>query len=336
MNRTIIRPHITNISRRGFFTGVTMAAGATLIPTLALAGETQTMPVHLAVPVEISPALQSQSLIGDSEACSISSAIADKVGLGAQIRICRNQDHCAVYTIREIRKNDPADMIRLSKVARERLGTSQTGFVATVRQALATELMTDAQAQDASEFLERIEDSGNHQGLLVLAPHGGVIELNTDRQARRVAAKLSGGDVSTWCCKGWKVGGGAHARWHITSTAINPKSFPGLASITTRDFAYAVAFHGMSGSGVLIGGAGPSDLKQLLRTEIAAALGGAAGPVKIAGKGDALSGTSAKNIVNWVTAGGSGGIQLEQSYDVRSKHWQAVADAVAKVYADLV
>jgi phage replication-related protein YjqB (UPF0714/DUF867 family) len=304
---------------------------------VALAGkETQTMPPHLAIAAEVNPALQSQSLIGDPWACSVSSQLADKITLGTQIRVCRDVDHCAVYTVTEFRKNDPIGTIRLSKVARERLGLTATGFDVTLRQALATQAMTDAQAKSASEFVERIDDSNNHQGLLVMAPHGGGIELNTDLQARRVAAKLPGGDVSTWCCKGWKADGGAYERWHVTSAAINPKSFPGLASVCKRDFAYALAFHGMSGAGILIGGAGPADLKKLLQQELTAALGGAAGPVTIAKSGSALSGTSPNNVVNWVTAGGGGGIQLEQSYEVRSKHWQKVADAVAKVYAGLV
>ncbi|MFO7563760.1 MAG: poly-gamma-glutamate hydrolase family protein [Enhygromyxa sp.] len=303
---------------------------------MALAGaETQTLPAKFSIPAEVSAALQSQKLINDRWACSVSSAIGSKVGLGAQIRVCRNNDNCAIYTVTEIRPDDPSKTIRLSKSARERLGTSSSGFSVTLRPALATESMSDAEAKSAGEFVERIEDSGNHQGLLVMAPHGGAIELNTERQTRRVAAKLSGADVSTWCCNGWKNGGGAWDRWHVTSTLISPKSFPGLASVCKRDFAYALAFHGMSASGVLIGGAGPQELKQLLQQEIQAALGGAAGPVKTT-NGGKLSGTSSKNVVNWVTAGGGGGIQIEQSYEIRSKHWQAVADAVAKVYAGLV
>lgn len=317
-----------------------MAALATFASTgasVALAGnEIQTLPKYLSIPVEIGAALKSQGLINDRWACSISSAIAGKIGLGAQIRICRNDDDCAVYTVTEIRKNDPADMIRMSKAARQRIGTSDTGFDATVRQAVATEAMTINQAKSAGEFVERIDDSGDHQGLLVMAPHGGSIELNTDRQARRVADELAGADVSTWCCNGYKPGGGAYDRWHVTSTMISPKSFPGLASLSNRDFAYAVAFHGMSASGVLIGGGAPLELKQLLRQQIKSALGGAGGPVTIADEGSSLGGSSSKNVVNWVTAGGGGGIQIEQSYEVRQEYWQVVADAVAKVYAGLV
>jgi phage replication-related protein YjqB (UPF0714/DUF867 family) len=340
---TVFRTQSTDnrISRRAFGAGMAgMAAITTFASTcanVALAGnEVQTVPTPFSIPVEISGALKSQSINGDRWACSVSGDIAEIVGLGEQIRICRNNDNCAVYTITEIVEGDGSDQVRLGKAARERLGTSATGFDATVRQALAAAKLSDKSAKNASEFIETIDDSGNHQGLLVMAPHGGNIEINTDRQARRVADLLSGHDVSTWCCKGWKSGGGAWDRWHVTSTMVSPKSFPGLAKVTKRSYAYSVAFHGMKDSGVLIGGRGPKQLKEMLRQEIKAALGGAAGPVTIASKDNDKGGYSLANVANWVTAGGSGGIQIEQSSKVRDQYWNDVAAAVASVFSGLV
>jgi phage replication-related protein YjqB (UPF0714/DUF867 family) len=196
--------------------------------------------------------------------------------------------------------------------------------------------MTESQAKSAGEFIERVQDDGCQQGLLVLAPHGGAIEINTSQQAERVAQALAGAQVSSWTCNGYKQGGGAWDRWHVTSTLINPCSFPGLAQLSQRGFAYTVAFHGMSSAGVLIGGAGPLELKQALRQAISAALGGHAGSVTIAQTGQSLGGSSAANLSNWLTAGGTGGIQIEQSYAVRSSYWREVADAVAGVYSGLV
>lgn len=314
-----------------------MTTFASTCGNVALAGnESQTVPQPFSIPVEISGALKSQSIVGDRWACSISGDIAELVGLGEQIRICRNNQDCAAYTVTEIREGDGSDQVRLGKSGRERLGTSATGFDAILRPVLATKQLSDKSAKSASEFIESIEDSGNHQGLLVMAPHGGGIEINTDRQARRVTDLLSGSDVSSWCCKGWKNGGGSWDRWHITSTMISPKSFPGLAKVTKRDYAYAVAFHGMKDSGVLIGGRGPQQLKDLLRQQIKAALGGNAGPVTIASKNSDKGGRSLSNVCNWVTAGGSGGIQIEQSSKVRDKYWKDVSDAVASVFSGLV
>lgn len=326
------------MSRRSFWATVAaMTAFASSYPNEALAGnEVQTIPKSFSIPAKISASLQSQSITSNPWVCSISGDIAKLVSLGAQIRICRNDKTCAIYTVAEIREKDASDQIRLGKAARARLGTSSTGFQAIVRPALATKKLSDSAAKNANEFIETIEDSGNHQGLLVMAPHGGAIEINTDRQARRIMSVLAGADVSSWCCKGWKSGGGAYDRWHVTSTDIHPKSFPGLAKVTKRKYAYSVAFHGMKDPGVLIGGRGPKQIKDMLRKSIKAALGGDAGPVTIASQGNPKGGYSQGNVANWVTAGSSGGIQLEQSKLVRDKYWKDVADAVASVYAQLV
>lgn len=106
-------------------------------------------------------------------------------------------------------------------------------------------------------------------------------------------------------------------------------------SRTAIALTHVVAFHGMSDAGVLIGGGASPELKQLVRDAIAAALADAAGPVVIAEFGQALGGSAADNVVNWVTADGDGGVQIEQSHLVRSQHWQAVADAVSAVFSDL-
>src|SRR5207302_119940 len=133
-------------------------------------------------------------------------------------------------------------------------------------------------------------------------------------QAEQVAAALAGKTVTTWRCLGWAPKGGgssAFKRWHITSTDIHEASFPRLARLSTRRFAYALSFHGMDREGVLIGGAGPSALKGELQAALARALEGSAIPVTIAADGDGLGGSSPRNIVNRYCAGT--GIQIEQS-----------------------
>jgi phage replication-related protein YjqB (UPF0714/DUF867 family) len=55
--------------------------------------------------------------------------------------------------------------------------------------------------------------------------------------------------------------------------------------------------------------------------------------VRIAQSGDdGLGGTSPRNVVNRLTAGGANGIQIEQSFSARKYHGQTIADAVAGVY----
>ena len=135
-------------------------------------------------------------------------------------------------------------------------------FDATIDTQVPHPTFSDDEAQARSEFVERLDDDGCQQGLVALAPHGGAIERHTDQQAERVALVARRGRASAWRCKGFKTGGGALERWHITSTEIHEASFPLLKTIASRGFVHAVAFHGFSEADVLVGGAAPLALKR--------------------------------------------------------------------------
>jgi hypothetical protein len=49
----------------------------------------------------------------------------------------------------------------------------------------------------------------------------------------------------------------------------------------------------------------------------------------------ALAGTSSLNLVNWLTLNGTGGIQLEQTSDVRDDYGTEVAQAMAELLPQL-
>jgi phage replication-related protein YjqB (UPF0714/DUF867 family) len=281
--------------------------------------------------VDVSGTVQSQDFQNNDRACSVSAALAG-VLIGDQVRIRRNDGEYALYTVLDRRMSDAPEVVRMGQKARQRLGTSNN-FSATLAKPVVASGLTDAQAQAASEFVERLVDDGDNNSLVVIAPHGGSIEFNTDLQAEAVTTALG---CSSWICKGWRAGGGGYTRWHITSTKLSPRSFPGLKLIHNRGFAFALAFHGMSDDGVLIGGAAPHDLKQMLKEAILSELSDPDIEVVIAEQGDSNSGMSSKNIVNWLTDGGVGGIQLEQSSAVRDGHWQEVANAVISVYSQLI
>ena len=218
---------------------------------------------------------------------------------------------------------------------RERLGPSDE-FVGVLDSQVPHPTFTDAEAYTNNEFVERLEDNGTHTGLIVIAPHGGNIEPQTDEQAERVASRLAAKGVSLWRCKGFKRDGGAVARWHITSTDIHEASFPHLNSVISRGFTYAVAFHGFNDpevrADILIGGAAPASLKQEIETAIKGAIAGSDITVRIASADEKFGGDSPRNIVNRLTAGGANGIQIEQTRRARSSHGEAIADAVATVY----
>ena len=283
----------------------------------------------------VKKALSDQTdLIEDPEHCSADPDKLKTIGraIGQQIRIKRSSSQYALYTVSEPRQESPDNVVRMGAVGRRRLGTSYE-FAATVYAQVPNPTLTEVEAEVRSEFVERLADNGTHKGLIAIAPHGGQIEPYTDRQAERVAQQLSAKGVSLWRCKGWKQGGGAHERWHITSTDIHPASFPKLGRVISRGFGYAVAFHGFGGTGVLIGGRAPDSLKREIELAIERALTGSGIAVSIAQPGDDLSGSSSRNIVNRLTAGGVGGIQIEQSFSAREGYGQAIADAIAGVYA---
>ena len=285
------------------------------------------------VPVRKALADSQQDIIDHQEHCSADAARLATVGraLGHQVRIKRNNGQYALYTVSEVRTENPDTIVRMGESGRKRLNITNE-FSGTLDSQVPHPSFSDAEAEASSEFIERLGDDGTHTGLIVIAPHGGDIERHTDEQAERVASRLGARSVSSWRCKGWKRGGGASDRWHITSTDIHEASFPRLNSVISRGFTHAVAFHGVDAPEILIGGAAPASLKEEIRTAINAAIAGSGIPVRIASADESVGGDSPRNIVNRLTANGANGIQIEQSLDARTNHWQDIADAVAKVY----
>jgi phage replication-related protein YjqB (UPF0714/DUF867 family) len=278
-----------------------------------------------------------QDLIDHKEHCSADPVKLATIGreCGHQVRIKRNDSEYGLYTISQVRQENPANIVRMGSTGRKRLGTSDE-FLGSLDSQVPHPTFNDADAETNNEFVERLEDNGTHTGLVVIAPHGGDIEPHTDHQAERAASRLAAKGISLWQCKGFK-GESAFARWHITSTDIHEASFPLLNLVIFRGFTYAVAFHGFDDPeipfDILIGGAAPVYLKQDIETAIKGATTGSDITVHIASPDEKFGGDSLQNIVNRLTAGGANGIQIEQSPRARSNHWQDIADAVANVYS---
>lgn len=250
---------------------------------------------------------------------------------GSQVRVRRTGGDVALYTVTETRHEPDDTTVRMALVARQRLGTEDE-FDAVIDSQVPRSALTDDEARAQSEFVERIEDDGCQRGLVVLAPHGGAIERHTDRQAQRLAATLGRRRASAWWCKGFKTGGGAFDAWHVTSSDISDASFPLLKAIAARGFAHAVAFHGTSEPEVVVGGSARPAFKREIAAAVGAALGGSGIRVRIAERGEAFDGDDPRNVVNRLTAGGTGGVQIEQPIDARERFWMGIADAVACVY----
>ena len=278
-------------------------------------------------------AFSSQSTLLDrGEHCSLDPERLESIGLAVrcQIRVKRADDQFALYTVSETRPEPKDTIVRMGFQGRQRLGTADE-FEATFDTQVPHPTFSDVEAVENSELVERLDDHWEHQELVVIAPHGGAIERHTDEQAERVGALLGCDRASVWRCKGFKLGGGAFERWHITSTDINERSFPLLKKISSRGFACAIAFHGFSEADVLIGGGAPLTLKGEIAKAVERALGGSGIRVRIATASENYDGDSPDNIVNRLGAGGNG-VQIEQSIEAREGYWQPIAHAVADVY----
>ena len=251
-----------------------------------------------------------------------------------QVRIYRTPEDFALYTVSEVRPELPDELVRMGPAGRQRLGT-EAEFPGVVDSRVPRSRLSEARARAEGELVERLHDDGQQSQLIAIAPHGGDIEPHTDDQAERVATRLAAKSASSWRCKGWKPDGGAFGRWHITSIDLDEACFPRLGRAMSRGFTHAVAFHGFEGDEILIGGGGGPELKELVREAVDTAIGSAI-RVRVATDADHFGGDDPCNIVNRLTAGGVGGLQIEQSRTARDEHWCEIADAVAGVYETVV
>jgi phage replication-related protein YjqB (UPF0714/DUF867 family) len=302
------------------------------------------------------------------EHCGLDHATLAALGghLGRQVLVRRSAQRLALYTVTA--ENRAAGTLACPgavTMGREALARLSAGPLRPAGPAAATSVafratldsevtadLPEADAKDRTALIERVLGVGtNGGGLAVLAPHGGMIEPGTDRQAERVHAAMAaaGRPARGWLCQGWKKGGDAKSCWHITSAEISGRSFPKLGGMLAAKSDHAVAFHGWTEARVGIGGgvvdeaAHPEEhhrheaLKEEVRAEIEAALGALGPPwsglpvvLEVSG---GFSGRHPDNLVNRITKFGNG-VQIEQPEGVRkdARVRDAVAQAVADVY----
>ena len=297
----------------------------------------------MAIRIDVLKALSSQSyLIGYGERISMDPELADDndVVVSQQVRIKSKKatDRYAIYTVHQFMQDGTDDNdVRMAYDGRQRMDYSDSfsGYLEGC-DAVVLQGQTESYLQSNDEFGEFLDESStSHTKLVACAPHGGIIENYTDEQAERVYSQLVGQskDVSAWRCKGWQSAIGAYDAWHITSTEISPDSFPLLNSIKNRGFDYAVAFHGYGEADIAVGGGASSTLKQEIADAIAD-ISGLPYDVSVVNDGP-YGGVSPDNFVNWLTSAGNG-IQIEQPYGARRDYGQAIADAVASVFASKI
>ena len=285
---------------------------------------------------------EQEELKDESERCSADPAMLQSIGrvIGQQVRITRsdNPNFVAVYTVKQSNPDDDlsdpelAKVVRTGQPGRERLGTAEQ--MAAIVQA---KVVDDAPQPGRASFFELIDDDGMQVYFIAIAPHGGKIEPDTDKQPTDVVTELNAASfpASFWLCKGdGDQDKGPFDRWHITSEDIQPACFPLLQPLALRTFCYGVAFHGFDReedeADVYIGGGASLPLKRAVEkalTDLNLPI-----EVKISTGNDKpkFQGFSPENIINRLA---TRGIQLEQSRRARENFGQKIAVAVAKVFA---
>ena len=277
-----------------------------------------------------------------SENCTIDPELRSNEGfsLGQQVRIWpKNQSskYGLVTLYSDYQDGSDNNDIRMRLSGRQRFDESDS-FDAYIDAPNIKTDKTKSWLQTNNEYGEFLDESGTNPTTIVCcAPHGGIIENYTDEQAEWMYTRLTSHhskNASCWRCAGWQSAIGAYDAWHITSTDIDPVSFTLLNSIKNRNFSYAVSFHGFSEDSIMVGGGVSVTLKCAVAMAISSVVG-TAYDVDIVSSGP-YGGVSPDNFVNWLTSGGSGGVQIEQPYNARRDYGQAIAEAVADVYSSKI
>lgn len=250
--------------------------------------------------------------------------------VGSQVKIRPDVGRSALFTVAAT-VEQPGVTVRLTDEARRRLGTEQEVFGASITPLIADPMWSRDDARRNGGVVERLTDRGD-DALIACAPHGGSVEINTDMQAHRLAARLGDRRATAWSCEGWSTDGDAFDRFHVRSSDVDPRSFPLLSSVADRGFDYAVSFHCHDTDGILVGGRAPERVRQAVGAAVADAVSDDSIEVRYEGQ---YMGRRSENFVNWLTADGDSGVQLEQSPYVVKYRWREVVDAVAIAFESL-
>lgn len=274
-----------------------------------------------------------------SENCTIDPELRSGQGfvLGQQVRLWpkSDSDKYGLATLHsDYQDGSDNDDIRMRLSGRQRFDKSDSFDAYIADPSIKTD-KTKSWLQSNNEYGEFLDESNDtHSDIVVCAPHGGIIENYTDEMADWMHARLTSHhskNSSCWTACGWQSKIGAYDAWHITSSDISRESFSLLDGIGDRSFTYAVSFHGFGEDDIYVGGGASSTLKNEVKTAIENAVGTAYDVVVVSS--GPYGGVDPDNFVNWLTSGGSGGVQIELPYNARRDYGQAIAEAVADVYA---
>jgi phage replication-related protein YjqB (UPF0714/DUF867 family) len=199
--------------------------------------------------------------------------------------------------------------------------------------AYAPSVTDDATAQAQGLYYEFEDDDDVNDVCLVIAPHGGGIELHTHTWAAelKTALDLAGVDASVWGGRGYGPGDqDSYDAHHISTVDLNIAQHQVLDGLDARGWTYCIAVHGQSGSARIDLGCDSSENAFVdgLVTDLQAHpdLSGVT-IARSTGTGE-IDGSDSHNLVNRLSAHG---VQIEATLDVRAD--PDMRAAVCEVFA---
>lgn len=274
----------------------------------------------------------------DESYCRVGSTLASELGVdeGMQLRVAADDPASGVdfseklFTVTDVVADDTG-RITARRSDLDAIGASHGDAGRASATVPHPAYDDESEADEHDEFVESVtnEHLAGSSDVVALAPHGTYIEAGTGRQAAHVASEF---EIPGWACYGYNDGGGAYRRWHVTSTEIEPRSFPMLNEIASHHYDAAIAFHGQSDDHVTVGGAA-ADLRRAVGSALLEEFDDEDLTVEVVDDGE-NAGVSPDNVVNAITCDDESGVQIEQPSVVRDD--EVVASRLAETVVQTV
>jgi phage replication-related protein YjqB (UPF0714/DUF867 family) len=211
---------------------------------------------------------------------------------------------------------DKNDVVLFGKEGRDLLSDDEE-FRIQIRNQVPDNTLTVSEARRLNESIETLQIADYDSDILVLAPHSGAIEANTEESAQWFARKCTQYcvNVDVYTFRGF--GRASFSRWHVGSSAFHLRSFPKLREVTSRQYSLVVAFHlrdipnDENPPEVRVGGLSDEALRERAASRLDDAL-----PSKyhiVTDPSRTMMGRSSANITNKLSRDGRSGLQIEST-----------------------
>lgn len=178
-------------------------------------------------------------------------------------------------------------------------------------------------------FEEFLLESDNSK-IVILSPHGGQVEPNTDTEALLIRNNIE--DVSVWGTRGIVDGNynESFEEWHTASETHELENFNLYQSISDQEYKVAISIHVMSKNGIIIGGQSSNHVKKSLKKQFKQSF--PEQHVEVVKKGHPLAGMKPNNFVNNLQAEQS--IHIEQSLKIAMTKTKKFSRTISKWIKD--